>query len=104
MGQQATTLRSQVKKNTMKDKLKLVQNFLQKLRFLADEVRALPRGQGRHHGDRDGTMGTGTAPRGSSQASWRPEGGEAQGASPHLHTAPGLPGLSGWNELELEGI
>eukprot|EP00075_Anas_platyrhynchos_P022021 XP_027311274.1 otoferlin isoform X3 [Anas platyrhynchos] len=37
MGQQATTLRSQVKKNTMKDKLKLVQNFLQKLRFLADE-------------------------------------------------------------------
>lgn len=38
MGQQATTLRSQVKKNTVKDKLKLVQNFLQKLRFLADEV------------------------------------------------------------------
>lgn len=38
MGQQAKTLRSQVKKNTMKDKLKLVQNFLQKLRFLADEV------------------------------------------------------------------
>uniref|UniRef100_A0A8C2YC42 Otoferlin n=1 Tax=Coturnix japonica TaxID=93934 RepID=A0A8C2YC42_COTJA len=37
MGQQATTLRSQVKKNTMKDKLKQVQNFLQKLRFLADE-------------------------------------------------------------------
>ncbi|XP_010211914.1 PREDICTED: otoferlin [Tinamus guttatus] len=37
MGQQAATLRSQVKKNTMKDKLKLVQNFLQKLRFLADE-------------------------------------------------------------------
>uniref|UniRef100_A0A8C4XJD5 Otoferlin n=2 Tax=Falco TaxID=8952 RepID=A0A8C4XJD5_FALTI len=37
MGQQATTLRSQVKKNTMKDKLKLVQNFLQKLRFLVDE-------------------------------------------------------------------
>ncbi|KYO37037.1 hypothetical protein Y1Q_0005860 [Alligator mississippiensis] len=37
MGQQAKTLRSQVKKNTMKDKLKLVQNFLQKLRFLADE-------------------------------------------------------------------
>ncbi|XP_035178508.1 otoferlin isoform X7 [Oxyura jamaicensis] len=37
MGQQATTLRSQVKRNTMKDKLKLVQNFLQKLRFLADE-------------------------------------------------------------------
>lgn len=40
MGQQATTLRSQVKKNTMKDKLKQVQNFLQKLRFLADEVRS----------------------------------------------------------------
>uniref|UniRef100_A0A663E989 Otoferlin n=1 Tax=Aquila chrysaetos chrysaetos TaxID=223781 RepID=A0A663E989_AQUCH len=37
MGQQATTLRSQVKKNTVKDKMKLVQNFLQKLRFLADE-------------------------------------------------------------------
>uniref|UniRef100_A0A8C8VKP5 Otoferlin n=1 Tax=Pelusios castaneus TaxID=367368 RepID=A0A8C8VKP5_9SAUR len=37
MGQQARTLRSQVKKNTMRDKLKLVQNFLQKLRFLADE-------------------------------------------------------------------
>uniref|UniRef100_A0A8C0QQU5 Otoferlin n=1 Tax=Chelonoidis abingdonii TaxID=106734 RepID=A0A8C0QQU5_CHEAB len=37
MGQQAKILRSQVKKNTMRDKLKLVQNFLQKLRFLADE-------------------------------------------------------------------
>ncbi|XP_030324679.1 LOW QUALITY PROTEIN: otoferlin-like [Calypte anna] len=37
MGQQATALRSQVKKNTMKEKMKLVQNFLQKLRFLADE-------------------------------------------------------------------
>ncbi|XP_014743651.1 PREDICTED: otoferlin [Sturnus vulgaris] len=37
MAQQATALRSQVKRNTMKDKLKLVQNFLQKLRFLADE-------------------------------------------------------------------
>nr|XP_015203273.1 PREDICTED: otoferlin isoform X3 [Lepisosteus oculatus] len=37
MGQQAKTIRSQVKKNTVKDKLKLVQNFLQKLRFLADE-------------------------------------------------------------------
>uniref|UniRef100_A0A8C5PBH2 Otoferlin n=1 Tax=Leptobrachium leishanense TaxID=445787 RepID=A0A8C5PBH2_9ANUR len=37
MGTQAKTLRSQVKKNTVKDKLKLVQNFLQKLRFLADE-------------------------------------------------------------------
>ncbi|CAH2245475.1 otoferlin isoform X3 [Pelobates cultripes] len=37
MGTQAKTLRSQVKKNTVKDKMKLVQNFLQKLRFLADE-------------------------------------------------------------------
>ncbi|XP_040283026.1 otoferlin [Bufo bufo] len=37
MGTQAKTLRSQVKKNTVKDKLKLVQNFLHKLRFLADE-------------------------------------------------------------------
>ncbi|XP_068039191.1 otoferlin isoform X2 [Anomalospiza imberbis] len=37
MAQQATALRSQVKRNTVKDKLKLVQNFLQKLRFLADE-------------------------------------------------------------------
>uniref|UniRef100_A0AAY4ATQ3 Otoferlin n=1 Tax=Denticeps clupeoides TaxID=299321 RepID=A0AAY4ATQ3_9TELE len=31
------TIRSQVKKNTVKDKLKLAQNFLEKLRFLADE-------------------------------------------------------------------
>ena len=38
MGQQAKTIRSQVKKNTVKDKIKLVQNFLQKLRFLAVEV------------------------------------------------------------------
>ncbi|XP_058879672.1 otoferlin-like isoform X5 [Acipenser ruthenus] len=37
MSAQAKTTRSQVKKNTVKDKLKLVQNFLQKLRFLADE-------------------------------------------------------------------
>ncbi|XP_039604239.1 otoferlin isoform X6 [Polypterus senegalus] len=37
MSQQAKTIRSQVKKNTVKDKLKLVQNFLQKLRFLAEE-------------------------------------------------------------------
>ncbi|XP_041419577.1 otoferlin isoform X3 [Xenopus laevis] len=37
MGTQAKTMRSQVKKNTIKEKLKLVQNFLQKLRFLADE-------------------------------------------------------------------
>ncbi|XP_033931919.1 otoferlin isoform X3 [Pseudochaenichthys georgianus] len=37
MGQQAKQLRTQVKKNTVRDKLKLVQNFLQKLRFLADE-------------------------------------------------------------------
>ncbi|XP_062379458.1 otoferlin-like [Sardina pilchardus] len=37
LGQQAKTIRSQVKKNTVKDKIKLVQNFLQKLRFLAVE-------------------------------------------------------------------
>uniref|UniRef100_A0A8C5SEA3 Otoferlin n=1 Tax=Laticauda laticaudata TaxID=8630 RepID=A0A8C5SEA3_LATLA len=37
MGQQAKTMRSQVKKTTIRDKLKLSQNFLQKLRFLADE-------------------------------------------------------------------
>ncbi|XP_035764354.1 otoferlin isoform X8 [Neolamprologus brichardi] len=37
MGQQAKQIRTQVKKNTVRDKLKLVQNFLQKLRFLADE-------------------------------------------------------------------
>uniref|UniRef100_A0A8C9S2Z7 Otoferlin n=1 Tax=Scleropages formosus TaxID=113540 RepID=A0A8C9S2Z7_SCLFO len=37
MSQQAKAIRSQVKKNTVKDKLKQVQNFLQKLRFLADE-------------------------------------------------------------------
>lgn len=39
MGQQAKQIRTQVKKNTVRDKLKLVQNFLQRLRFLADEVR-----------------------------------------------------------------
>lgn len=38
MGQQAKQIRTQVKKNIVKEKLKLVQNFLQKLRFLADEV------------------------------------------------------------------
>ncbi|XP_017311712.1 otoferlin isoform X2 [Ictalurus punctatus] len=37
MAQQAKTTRSQVKKNTVRDKLKLAQNFLQKLRFMADE-------------------------------------------------------------------
>ncbi|XP_023662401.2 otoferlin isoform X2 [Paramormyrops kingsleyae] len=37
IAQQAKLIRSQVKKNTVKDKLKQVQNFLQKLRFLADE-------------------------------------------------------------------
>ncbi|CAB1331252.1 unnamed protein product, partial [Coregonus sp. 'balchen'] len=37
IGQQAKTIRMQVKKNTVRDKVKLVQNFLQKLRFLADE-------------------------------------------------------------------
>ena len=41
MGQQAKTLRAQVKKHTVRDKLRLCQNFLQKLRFLADEVRPL---------------------------------------------------------------
>lgn len=43
MGQQARLIRTQVKKNTVRDKFKLVQNFLQRLRFLADEVeRAAP--------------------------------------------------------------
>uniref|UniRef100_A0A4W5L2Q6 Otoferlin a n=1 Tax=Hucho hucho TaxID=62062 RepID=A0A4W5L2Q6_9TELE len=37
MGQQAKLIRSQVKRNTVKDKLKMVQNFLHRLRFLADE-------------------------------------------------------------------
>uniref|UniRef100_A0A3Q3IMP8 Otoferlin n=1 Tax=Monopterus albus TaxID=43700 RepID=A0A3Q3IMP8_MONAL len=37
MGQQAKQLRTQVKKNIVRDKLKLAHNFLQKLRFLADE-------------------------------------------------------------------
>ncbi|KAM8847475.1 otoferlin isoform 6-T6 [Synchiropus picturatus] len=37
MGQQARLIRTQVKKNTVRDKMKLVQNFLQRLRFLADE-------------------------------------------------------------------
>lgn len=39
IGQQARQIRTQVKKNTVRDKLKLGQNFLLKLRFLADEVR-----------------------------------------------------------------
>lgn len=39
MAQQAKTMRSQVKKNTVRDKLKQASNFLQKLRFMADEVR-----------------------------------------------------------------
>lgn len=39
MGQQARQIRTQVKKNTVRDKFKLVQNFLQRLRFLADEVK-----------------------------------------------------------------
>ena len=38
MGQQAKTLRAQVKRHTVRDMLRLCQNFLQKLRFLADEV------------------------------------------------------------------
>ncbi|XP_063087270.1 otoferlin isoform X5 [Cavia porcellus] len=37
MGQQARSLRAQVKRHTVRDKLRLCQNFLQKLRFLADE-------------------------------------------------------------------
>ncbi|XP_032877367.1 otoferlin isoform X1 [Amblyraja radiata] len=37
MAQQAKTIRSQVKKNTFKDKMKQVQSFLHKLRFIADE-------------------------------------------------------------------
>ncbi|XP_024408780.2 otoferlin isoform X4 [Desmodus rotundus] len=37
MGQQAKTMRAQVKRHTVRDKLRLCQNFLQKLRFLADE-------------------------------------------------------------------
>ncbi|XP_077442849.1 otoferlin isoform X12 [Stigmatopora argus] len=37
MGQQAKQMRTQVKKNTVRDKLKMVQNFLQRLRFLVDE-------------------------------------------------------------------
>ncbi|XP_058143724.1 otoferlin [Dasypus novemcinctus] len=37
MGQQARSLRAQVKPHTVRDKLRLCQNFLQKLRFLADE-------------------------------------------------------------------
>uniref|UniRef100_A0A3Q3FGH3 Otoferlin n=1 Tax=Labrus bergylta TaxID=56723 RepID=A0A3Q3FGH3_9LABR len=37
MAQQTRQIRTQVKKNTVKEKVKLVQNFLQKLRFLADE-------------------------------------------------------------------
>ncbi len=38
MGQQAKNMRSQVKKSNVKDKIKLAQNFLHKLRFLSDEV------------------------------------------------------------------
>ncbi|CAK6966000.1 otoferlin-like [Scomber scombrus] len=37
IGQQAKAMRSQVKKSTVRDKIKLAQNFLQKLQFLADE-------------------------------------------------------------------
>ncbi|KAI4905566.1 hypothetical protein NFI96_024021, partial [Prochilodus magdalenae] len=37
MSQQAKTIRSQVKRNTVRDKLKLALNFLHRLRFLADE-------------------------------------------------------------------
>ncbi|XP_037550766.1 otoferlin [Nematolebias whitei] len=37
IGQQAKAMRTQVKKSTVREKLKLAQNFLSKLRFLADE-------------------------------------------------------------------
>uniref|UniRef100_A0A673HFN2 Otoferlin-like n=1 Tax=Sinocyclocheilus rhinocerous TaxID=307959 RepID=A0A673HFN2_9TELE len=37
MGQQAKNMRSQVKKSNVKDKIKLAQNFLHKLRFFSDE-------------------------------------------------------------------
>uniref|UniRef100_A0A3Q3K7P7 C2 domain-containing protein n=1 Tax=Monopterus albus TaxID=43700 RepID=A0A3Q3K7P7_MONAL len=37
IAQQAKTMRSQVKKTTVRDKIKLTQNFLSKLRFLADD-------------------------------------------------------------------
>uniref|UniRef100_A0A6Q2ZM85 C2 domain-containing protein n=1 Tax=Esox lucius TaxID=8010 RepID=A0A6Q2ZM85_ESOLU len=37
IGQQAKLIRFQVKRNTVRDKLKIVQNFLHRLRFLADE-------------------------------------------------------------------
>ncbi|KAM7376197.1 hypothetical protein PAMP_005940 [Pampus punctatissimus] len=37
IGQQGKAMRSQVKKSTVRDKIKLAQNFLQKLRFLVDE-------------------------------------------------------------------
>lgn len=47
MGQQAKSLRAQVKRHTVRDKLRLCQNFLQKLRFLADEVCGLREGQHR---------------------------------------------------------
>lgn len=41
MAQQAKTIRSQVKRNTVRDKLKLVFHFLHRLRFLADEVKEI---------------------------------------------------------------
>ncbi|XP_019746094.1 otoferlin-like isoform X2 [Hippocampus comes] len=37
VGQQAKAMRSQVKRSTVREKVKLTQQFLQKLRFLADE-------------------------------------------------------------------
>uniref|UniRef100_G3PC45 C2 domain-containing protein n=1 Tax=Gasterosteus aculeatus aculeatus TaxID=481459 RepID=G3PC45_GASAC len=37
IGQQAKAMRTQVKKSTVRDKIKLAQNFLTRLRFLADE-------------------------------------------------------------------
>lgn len=46
MSQQAKAMRSQVKKSNVKDKIKLAQNFLHKLRFLSDEVVHNMRGYG----------------------------------------------------------
>ena len=63
MGQQAKTLRAQVKRHTVRDKLRLCQNFLQKLRFLADEVCPVPeRGTKLEQGGRGCIGGSGPLP------------------------------------------
>lgn len=63
MGQQAKTLRAQVKRHTVRDKLRLCQNFLQKLRFLADEVcPVLERGAKLEQGGRGCIGGGGPLP------------------------------------------